>query len=307
MGGSGGDFQGGDASGMAEMLRKAELEAEDQIFRSDVESLLSQVLAGANDRDPDAVAKHLETIRQALDKNIEGTVELLFGGSVAKRTYVQGISDVDVLVIINESELAASDPRTVCDYFLGRLSERLGTRVIRDGFAITVQFADMQVQVVPVIRRGTDFLLPSDDCASWSQVRPQVFSEALRTTNKACSGKVVPIVKLAKVLLSNLPEDRRPNGYHLENLAVEAFSGYEGPCTPRAMLQRFFDRAPDLIRTPIPDRTGQSIHVDDYLGVRDSVERLVVADSVARIGRRLLNADGAKDIEQWKQLLEVDP
>jgi len=73
------------------------------------------------------------------------------------------------------------------------------------------------------------------------------------------------------------------------------------------MLQRFFDRAPDLIRTPIPDRTGQSIHVDDYLGVRDSVERLVVADSVARIGRRLLNADGAKDIEQWKQLLEVDP
>jgi len=72
------------------------------------------------------------------------------------------------------------------------------------------------------------------------------------------------------------------------------------------MLHHFFARASDLIRSPIPDRTGQSTHVDDYLGPQDSVERLVVADAVARIGRRLRNADGAMDLEQWKRLLGVE-
>lgn len=303
MGGSGGSFLGGDPRSIADKLRKAEQDSEDQAFRVEVETLLGQILADANDRDTDAVTKHIEIIRQALEKGIEGVVDLLFGGSVAKRTYVDGLSDVDALVVVNESELAATDPKAVCDYILGRLSERFPGRVIPDGFAITVQFADVRVQVVPVVRRGEDYHLPSADCRQWSRVRPRAFSDALTATNKACSGKLVPTVKLAKVLLSGLPEARRPSGYHLENLAVETFRGYQGPCTPRAMLREFFSRAPDLIRTPIPDRTGQSSHVDAYLGHRDSVERLVVADAVARVGRRMRNADGAGDIDQWKRLL----
>ena len=47
------------------------------------------------------------------------------------------------------------------------------------------------------------------------------FADTLTAANKACSGKVVPTIKLAKVLLSDLPDGRRPSGYHLENLAVE--------------------------------------------------------------------------------------
>lgn len=306
MGGSGGSFLGGDPQGVAEKLRKAEQEAENQAFRSEVEMFLGQVLADANDRDTGAVAKHLETIQQALENDIDGVVELLFGGSVARRTYVDGMSDVDALVIVNESELATANPQEVCDYILRRLSERLQSRVTPDGFAITVHFADVPVQVVPVVRRGNDYLLPSDDCSAWSRVRPRAFSDALTAVNKKCGGKVVPTVKLAKVLLTGLPEGRRPTGYHLENLAVEAFAGYQGPFTPRTMLHHFFARAHELIRTPIPDRTGQSPHVDDYLGARDSTQRLVVADAVARIGRRLRNADGANDIEQWKRLLNPD-
>ncbi len=302
MGGSGGSFLGGDPRDVAEKLRKAEHETEDQAFRSDVEKLLGEVLATANDRDADAVSRHLTTIQQALEKDIDGVVQLMFGGSVAKRTYVDGISDVDALVVVNESELASADPKSVREYFLARLSERLEGRVSADGFAINVEFADVTVQLVPVIRRGNDYMLPDPECTSWSRARPNAFTDALTSTNKACNGKVVPTIKLAKVLLAELPENRRTNGYHLENLAVEVFSGYKGPCTPREMLHYFFAKAPELIRAPIPDRTGQSTHVDDHLGAKDSIERLVIADAVDRIGRRLRNADGAKDIEQWKRL-----
>lgn len=302
MGGSGGSFLGGDPKAVAEKLRQAEHETEDQAFRSDVEKLLGEVLAAANDRDVDAVSRHLTTIQQALEKNIDGVVQLMFGGSVAKRTYVDGISDVDALVVVNESELASTDPKSVCNYLLERLSERLEGRVSPDGFAINVEFSDVTVQLVPVIRRGNDYMLPNPECTDWSRARPNAFTDALTATNKACNGKVVPVIKLAKVLLADLPENRRTNGYHLENLAVEAFRGYQGPYTPREMLHHFFTKAPDLIRAPIPDRTGQSRHVDDHLGSRDSMERLVVADAVDRIGRRLRNADGAKDVDQWKRL-----
>lgn len=302
MGGSGGSFLGGDPKDVAKKLRQAEQETQDQAFLSDVEKLLGEVLATANDRDTDAVARHLAVIQQALEKNIDGVVELMFGGSVAKHTYVDGVSDVDALVIVNESELASSDPKSVCDYFIARLLERFEGRVSADGFAINVRFADITVQLVPAIRRGDDYLLPNSECTSWSRVRPNAFTDSLTATNKACNGKVVPTIKLAKVLLTDLPENRRPSGYHLENLAVEAFSGYKGPYTPREMLHHFFVKAPDLIRTPIPDRTSQSRHVDDHLGAKDSTERLMLADAVDRIGRRLRNADGAQDIEIWQRL-----
>jgi len=306
MGGSGGSFFGGDPQDIADKLRRAEQEIEDQTFRAQVETVLSEALANVNDRDADAVAQHLEQIQGALEKDIDGVIELLFGGSVAKHTYVEGVSDIDALVVVNESELADVSPKAVCSYILTRLSDRLPDRVSADGFAITVEFSDVSVQVVPVIRRGKDYLLPSNDCSSWSRVRPHAFTDELTKTNKDCSGKVVPTIKLAKVLLSSIPEARRPSGYHLENLAVNIFSTYTGPYTPRAMLHHFFSRAPERIRQRMPERTGQSSHVDDYLGPRNSVERLVVSDAVGRIARRLRNADGSRDIGQWKRLLGTD-
>ena len=304
MGGSGGGgFFYGDPRAEADRLRKAEQEAQEQAYRVEVETLLGRALAGANARDVDAVAAHLGSIQQALEKDIDGVVDLLFGGSVAKRTYVDGVSDVDALVLVNDSDLAGRDPRAVCNYILGRLGERFPGRVSADGFAITVTFADVAVQIVPAIRRGSDFLLPDRACTQWSRTRPEAFTKALTTTNKSCNGKVVPIIKLAKVLLADLPEARRPTGYHLENIALKAFSKYKGPYTPREMLHHIFERAPEIIRTPIPDRTRQSRHVDDHLGQANSTQRLMVADAVARVGRRLRNADGAQDIGQWQRLL----
>lgn len=307
MGSSGGGFFGEDPAKLASKLRKAEQETEDHAFFTRVEELLAHVLANANDRDAEAIAAHLKLIAQALEKKIDGVVDLLFGGSVAKNTYVEGMSDVDALVVVNDTELASKDPQAVCDYIQARLSERLKDRVDADGFAVNVHFSDVTVQVIPVIRKGDDLLLPNAECTEWSRIRPSAFTKTLTDANKACSGKLVPTIKLAKVLLSDLPDQRRPSGYHLENLAVEAFADYKGPYTPREMLHHFFLKASTLVRTPIRDRTGQSSHVDDYLGEKTSLERLMVTDSLARIGRRLLNADGSKDLEQWKRLMGMEP
>jgi hypothetical protein len=304
-GSSGGSFLGNPPQTVAESIRELETKAKSEQFESDVAALLGDVLASANDRNTDAVATHLNEIRNALGKDIEGSVDLLFGGSVSKKTYVDGVSDVDALVILNNSELAAMAPRDVCDYFLACLRERFPrTEVTPDGFALDVRFADVTVQIVPVIRQEQDYLLPNGQCTAWSHVRPKAFTDALTAVNKACANKVVPTIKLAKVLMVSLPETRRISGYHAELLATQIFSAYDGPLTPKAMVQHFFANAPQLVREPTRDPTRHSAVVDDHLGPPNSVERLTIADSLDRIGRRLRNADGAQSLDQWRELFD---
>ena len=54
-------------------------------------------------RDGTRVAKRLEVICDSLNRAGHRAVQTKFGGSVSKHTYVSGISDVDVLLIVNHT------------------------------------------------------------------------------------------------------------------------------------------------------------------------------------------------------------
>lgn len=297
MGGSGGGYDPGQ---VRNEVRKLAEKIEDATYESSVAQLLSTILADANDRNVDQIQSHLATVQQAIEKDVEGFVDLLFGGSVAKRTYVAGVSDVDALVVVNDSELSTGTPLEVRDHIIARLRERLpNTRVEADGFAVSVSFSDGLVELVPAQRHGDDYLLPSADGSAWSRIRPRAFTDALSESNREHNGKLVPTIKLAKVVLTDMPEARRPSGYHLEALAVDVFNGYEGPKTPKHMLTHFFSHAAQRVLEPIADRTGQSRNVDDHLGPAMSLERQILSDSMGRIARRLQNAEEAHSVEQW--------
>ena len=60
-------------------------------FHSTLRVLHLQV-ESANDRDAGAVRIRLEEIKAILGDTIESSVDTMFGGSVAKHTYVDGIS-----------------------------------------------------------------------------------------------------------------------------------------------------------------------------------------------------------------------
>lgn len=304
MGGAGGKFE---PEHVKSEIRKLEQRIEDAEYEAEVAQLLSSILANANDRNLELIQAHLRDIKQAIEIKATGFVDLLFGGSIAKKTYVSGVSDVDMLVVINGSELSSKTPFEVRDYFVARLQERLpDTRVESDGFAVTVRYADGAVQLVPVKIQDDAYLLPSADCSTWSRVRPQAFADALSAANRDNNGKLIFIIKLAKVALTDMPEARRPSGYHLEALALDVFSGYQGAKTPKDMLTYFFSQSAQRVLQPIPDRTGQSRNVDDYLGRPMSLERQILSDSLGRIARRLQNANGAHSLDQWKRVLGIE-
>src|SRR5262245_23374052 len=112
MGGSGGGgpFTGRTPEQLARLVRDTEDQTAVRAFETELSRLLSDLLASANTRDVEEITKRLDAVKVSLQGPLEGTIDSLFGGSVAKHTYVDGLSDIDSLLIVNESSLKASKP-----------------------------------------------------------------------------------------------------------------------------------------------------------------------------------------------------
>ena len=290
---------------LAKRTRQAEDQARGDTFETGVGDHLASLLADFNDRDIDGTQEVCNQIKTDLENEIEGTTDTLFGGSIAKHTYVDGISDVDALVFLNNSELANKSPNEVKSFLAQLLRNRYGKDTVSEGvLAVTVSLQDKTIQLLPALRHGERVKIASSDGRNWSEVNPQGFANALTKANQRLSGKLVPSTKLIKAIVATLPEKRRITGYHTESMAINVFRGYDGPKTTKAMLRHFFEHASNHVTKPIKDSSGQSIHVDEYLGAENSLERRIVADALGRIGRKIRNADGARSLERWEELFE---
>jgi len=311
MGGSaGGTFRYQTPTNLAKQVRRAEDDTTVAAFEAELNSLVSDVLASSNQRDVDLVRDRLAEVKTALQGVIEGSFDQLFGGSVAKHTYVDGLSDIDSLILLNGSDLEKNSPHEI----LGRLGNvvRANLRDVAEittgQMAVTIRFNDgMVLQVLPAIK-GQDGTLrvPSSRRDGWSHIDPEAFRAALTKRNQECGGKLVPTIKLAKSIVGQMPEAQRLSGYHVESLAIAAFRQYEGQKTTAAMLPTFFERSRDLVLSPIRDSTGQSVHVDAYLGDAGSVDRIAVGHVMGRIAKRMRNATAAGSAAQWRAILDSD-
>ena len=263
-------------------------------YEAEANAYLQDLLTSYNNRDVEAIQKHVETLQGAIEKEIDGETSTLFGGSVKKHTYVDGLSDVDVLMVVNESSLADRSPPAVLRYFAERIKVRLPDSEVKIGeLAITVKYADgIELQLLPALRTQTGVRIASADGSGWSNVvRPQEFAKKLTDVNQACGRKVVPVVKLFKGLQTALPATSQVKGYHVESLAIEAFKNYTGRQTFKDMLLHFVRTAAQRVLSPVNDTTGQSLHVDDYLGATSSADRTRVSKALDRMANRLAAAD----------------
>jgi predicted nucleotidyltransferase len=304
--GGGGIFWSRTPDEVRDLVRRAEDKTSVAAFESTLSETLGSLLGAYNSRDHSLVGERLEDIKAGLAGEIEGSFDQLFGGSVAKHTYVDGLSDIDSLVIVNDTELEGKSPQAVLEKMEEILRNALKTeaQVHHGRMAVTVAYGDgMVIQLLPAIKTdGVHVHVPSSRTEGWSRINPLAFQEALTRRNKECGGKLVPVIKLAKAINGQLPEPQRLSGYHMESLAIAAFRDYQGPYTSASMLPIFFERSRELILSPISDRSGQSIHVDGYLGDANSEGRQAMAHVFGRIGRRMRNATVAGSTEQWKSI-----
>lgn len=285
-------------------IRKEEEKTRDMAFDVEVADTLGQLLKDYNARDTEAVGAALENVKSALAEEIEGTVAPIFGGSVRKHTYVDGISDVDCLIILRDPQLQSMRPQQVLDYFEERLRKAVPEwEVSRGKLAVTIRKEGSEIQLLPAVKEGKETRIPSARGDSWAKVKPEAFFQQLTKVNERRGGKVVPTIKLIKAINETLPEASRLTGYHIESLAIEAFRNYEGPVNTKAMLEHFSEDACTRVLRPIKDKTGQSVHVDDYLGPANTEDRKLISASLGRVLRRMKNADASRSKDQWLRIV----
>lgn len=105
-----------------------------------------------------------------------------------------------------------------------------------------------------------------------------------------------------KSIVSNLPDDIKPIGYHIESLSLEATKGYRGPKTVKSVLLHVLTAASTLVLRPIADLTSQSRHVDSNLGSKNSERRVRLSHALAGIARRM---NAATTVDRWKEIIEA--
>ena len=306
-GSGGGGFKGLSPREIRAWIDRAQDDATAAEQETSINGVLGDLLTQYNERDVELVRERLDDIQEGLEDTLETTVDLRFGGSVAKHTYVDGLSDVDALAILREREMQSLPAAEVLDRFAETLRRELGyeVRVSEGQLAVTVVFSDgMTIQILPAIRTVSGVRIPDSAGEGWSSViRPESFAAKLTESNRANGARLIPVIKLAKAALAGLREDVKPSGYHVESLALEAFRHYDGPKTYKAMLHHFFQAASELVRSPIRDSTGQSLHVDNRLGPSDSRQRQYLSGVLDRIARRMSNADRSGSSEDWLQAI----
>ena len=258
----------------------------------EINGYLREQLREYNDRDTEAVSRHLQVLRDSLEFTDDDVIHTLFGGSVSKHTAVNGLSDVDVLVIINDSSLSGRLPASAIKLMEQRIRQRLPqTSVSAGDLAVTVKYSDgIEIQVLPAIRTKSGVRIADPRANRWSNVLyPERFARKLTQVNQANNGQVIPAVKLAKSLAAHMIRSDRDkiSGYHMESLAIEAFRNYHGPHDLKSMVHHFTDFSSRAVLKPITDPTGQSRHVDEYLGPADSRQRQKASESFKGMLRRL--------------------
>jgi hypothetical protein len=308
MGGSGGVSNWSSSSSSDEinqLLQRATESTEGASYNSEVNSLLQNALKEFNARQAEVTQRHLNVLKEAIEREIENSVDLLFGGSIRKNTFINGLSDVDTLVLVNNTSLDKKSPQEVLEYFAKRIQQRLPNTDVSVGkLAVTVRYSDGQeIQLLPAIRTKTGFKISYPDEGRWSNVvRPESFARKLTAVNQALSGRVVPTIKLLKSIIDKtITNNLKISGYHVESMAIEAFKNYQGRLTSKDMLLHFCREATNLVKSPIQDKTGQSLHVDDYLGVKNSQDRLKTSKFLERLTKQMESSDNLKSLTKWQE------
>lgn len=304
MGGSGARYTSPPTSDAIQRKVERAEEKERERLNGEVDHLIERLLARYNKRDTEQVSERLGQIEETLGE-IANVETLLYGGSVAKHTAVDGVSDVDALVILDRGRDARESPEFLIEAFRRLLQIKLPrsevTRVDKGGLAVTVKYKDgEEVQLLPALRSGQAVFIASLDGKKWRQTRPQTFQQTLTRANAQMNRNLVPTIKLIKSMLASLPKQKQLTGYHVEALAVDAARSYEGPKTPRHLLLHVLGHSAQRVLRPISDVTGQSRGVDEYLGDTESVPRRNVSQALGALKRAL---GAANTLSQWRAVL----
>lgn len=305
MAGGGGGYIPRSSKSLRTIFEEAKNNANKERLDGDVNQLMRDLLSSYQ-RDSESIQQHMQEIENVLQE-VGDLEKFMFGGSVAKHTYVEGLSDVDAVVLVNKDDFKDENPKSILNQFTNSLRNRLTAKnvdkVEKGNLSVTITFRDKtEIQILPAIRVGKRIAISDETGEKWNDINPKIFQQKLSLANERLNSNLIPTIRLMKTINSKLPKQKQMEGIHIEALTLECLKNYRGSKTPKAMLLYVLDTSSKRVLKPISDISGQTKNVDSGLGTSNSVKRKAIADSLSSISRRL---NAATTVNQWKEIVQI--
>lgn len=264
------------------------------------DEVLDEAAKKARSRDAEKQMEYRDDVRAAINKDIDGSVDIEYGGSVSKSTYVDGISDLDCRVSINGTSLEKKSPEQIKRYFKDRIKSSCpNVKSAKVGkLGVSVIFKDgTKMQYIPIIKMKHGYKLSHGN--SWSNViRENKFKRDFTRTNKKCGGNLYPLVRLIKRQNASLPKSQQLSGHNIEALANKIFKHYPDSASRNLtdMMGYYYKHAEREVLHRTRDRTGQASFVDKKkLDGANSDVRRNISRRMRLFGRRIVRAKTSGD------------
>lgn len=250
------------------------------------------------------IRSNVEKILLELKKYDIDVEDISWEGSFSKKTYVEGLSDIDFIISLGTYSESGFEYKENSKLALEKLkdivSKRFPNTEVKVGnMAVTVTFSDgTELQFLPGFKYYEGYSIPDPKSNGWITTFPKRFKDKLTDANQKLNGKFKPIIRLIKNLFDK--NGIELSSYHIENLALSVLKDYKGPYTYSAMLLGFLNGAKVEIGGKLPDISEQSRYVDDYLGDAGSPTRKAYARKIKAIEAKLLNYNR----EDWNDSFE---
>jgi hypothetical protein len=247
------------------------------------------------------VSSRQTNVRVALAKQLS-VVDHFLSGSYRRHTMIGPLKSADIdIVVVLDDRYKEQGARAVLELVKRSLLDEYikGTKISRNGQAVTITFSDFIVDVVPAfVRPWWTWDAGWDICDSgrngWISTNPKKHVTISASANKAHGGDLVPRIKQLKAW--NVTAGSPLHSFHLEALAWSIFGTSwwwnNGKRSDWASARYFFDRARGQLRHQLPDPAGTGSDVADYLQgaaldsavskVTSAFERCVRADKCAK-------------------------
>lgn len=241
-----------------------------------------------SDLQESTVSTRQQNVRQVVEADLAVSDSFLTG-SYSRSTLIAPLSeaDIDVFVVL--------DPKYFHHYnnsqnggqaglldLVKRTLRKTYTRtpdISRNGQAVTIQFEDFAVDVVPGFdRQGGGYLIPNSMSQTWISTDPKKHVEIMSEANKLHNQDLVPLVKMIKRWNKN--NSKYFGSFHLEVLALQILQGVTISNFPSG-LRYYFDKGRALIKQKNLDPAGYGGDVGSYINTQEKINEAVAKFQLA--------------------------
>jgi len=199
-------------------------------------------------------------------------------GSYSRNTLIAPLNeaDIDIFIVLDSSYYHdLSGPVALLEKVKNvlKITYPKTPDISRNGQAVTIQFTDFMVDVVPGFKRqGGGFLIPNSVSNNWIETDPKKHVEIMSSANSSHNSDLVPLIKMIKGW--NKKQNSHFSSFHLEVLALHILKGVTISDFPSG-IRYFFDKCRDLISKKNLDPAGYGGDVGSYINTQEKIKEAV--------------------------------